>query len=400
MAWVACGVLGIAGLAGCDEHRPLAHDLRLDDPAARLSGLQEGAALVTQLHAVAVVVHWSGRVRALDVDYTALAQADRPVMLVVQFLGQLPATDFVALDVAVQAALKRANDAGVKLAGVEVDYRGSAYRLDAYSTMLAHWRSALLPRGLRLLSSAESDWVVSADFKALAATVDQFVLFTDDVAERNVGYFDRDTTLDGLRQFARRAGKPFWLALPAGGGVVYRDDKAVLLGTEAYPPSDEVRQTKKVRKVALAVLPEQIRAVLEQITKDRPAQLEGVYWVGRFKGEQPPAWTNATWRAIVSGASMPDALKVRAHATSQPGMWSIAVHNPFKVDIGLPETVSLQAACTFSIGEAGYASWHDKAANQVGLRRLRAATIGPGQSVSIGLAHCGQAPEATVVPAR
>jgi uncharacterized protein DUF3142 len=134
-------------------------------------------------------------VTLLPIDRGALAEAHRPVTLVVRIDGARPIAGLVLAPVI--AAAVELRTAGVAVAGIEIDHDCATARLGEYAAWLRERRP---PRDLRFSITALPTWAGSGALADVAAAVDELVVQVHAIRAPTI--FDRARAQADLRAFA------------------------------------------------------------------------------------------------------------------------------------------------------------------------------------------------------
>lgn len=320
-------------------------------------------------------------------DWGAVARSGRPAVLVVRIGGSTPPPVDPAFLAEIGRAVDSATGQGVRVAGIEIDHDCATARLDGYALFLEALRRQL-PPGLPLSITALPTWLPSPLFGAVAGRVDEIVLQVHAVRNPRFGLFDPRSARMWLDQLARRTGTPFRVALPAYGVRVRWGADGRLAGVEGERPTlDGDGPADDQRASELAADPAEVAGLLRGLERNPPPGLRGVVWFRLPTAEDGRAWSLATWRAVMRGASLRTALSVEARDGGAPGLRDLVLVNAGAIDADLPRTVLLGAGCALADGVGGYALRREGA--RPALVRVQGGTLRGGQARVIGWMRCG-----------
>lgn len=246
------------------------------------------------------------RWRSLPLDGPALQATRRPVSLVVRIgprAGPWEATAAPTRLVvnAVRDAWAAARRAGLAPAELQVDFDAATARLANYRELLRIVREEVAPP--RLVFTALPDWLRSADFPALAAEADAYVLQVHSLEkprryEDDYGLFSPDRARAWLAQ-ASALGRAFRVALPTYGYRLVFDaaGKFVALEAEGTP---QVWPAGHRTRVVMADAPPLAKFVNELLASP-PAGCESLVWFRFPISSDELAWRWLTLRRVMRG---------------------------------------------------------------------------------------------------
>src|SRR6185369_6869028 len=130
-----------------------------------------------------------GHLRPTAVEWTALENNGRPVILVVRIDGQLAQWDEEVLLDDLRAVLSWWRQNRVPVAGVEIDHDCGTARLSAYARFLAELRTRI-EDGVPLSITALPAWLSAPNLDTVLAQADEVVLQVHAVQSPRGGLFD------------------------------------------------------------------------------------------------------------------------------------------------------------------------------------------------------------------
>lgn len=380
-AWLAC-----AGLAACHAPpAPLQHDAYVwqrqwnPDVAAALA---QSADLIREWRVLAAQTDARGALQPMALDRAALAATRRPVVLVVRIDGQLPQWDANAL-LAQVVALRDAWN-GPALAGIEIDHDCGTARLPAYADFLARLKRALGATPLSI--TALPAWLSSGELENVTAQADEVVLQVHAVQSPRAGLFDPALARAWIDRFAARVRKPFRVALPTYGSRVSWDGGGRVVAVESEAPL----LAGGTAASELVAAPAEVAKLLTGLRDDPPRGLAGVVWFRLPTVRDTRAWSLPTWRAVIAGAKLEEALATFFQPGAAPGAADIVLRNDGETDARLPARIGLPAGCAVADGVNGYALAY--AEGHPFLRRERDGWLRPHYQRAVGWARCGDSP--------
>lgn len=319
-------------------------------------------------------------VHAFAVDWSALAAARRPVVLVLRIPGAQPAFSVPVLLAVINDARAQAQAAGVDVRGVEIDHDCARARLPAYAEQLRALRGAL-PRELALSITALPDWLHSDALIDVLTAVDSSVLQVHAVAKPGAGLFDAAQALRWTRAFARVTPTPFRVALPAYATRVTQDADGRILAIESdaatMPVFDEDARE-------LVVDPRRVAVVLRRLREAPPASLAGIVWFRLPLASDRRAWSAATLRALVAATDVSLPVAAERVRIGDGANFDVVLRNRQRIDVLAPRTVSVPADCRSGDGVAGYRFDADQARFDTDAPPL----LKPGTARTIGWVQC------------
>lgn len=356
-------LLGVVGLSGSTPQlrtttEPLAHDAYIWQRAWTppvIAAVRGSADLVRAWRVLLAEADRSGRWADVAVPWKDLAGAGRPVVAVVRIDGRLDEARIGALVDQIVARVARASGAaaaagsGNALTGLEIDYDCPTAKLATYARLLAGLRSRL-PRPLALSITALPTWLNSRALESLAPPVDEIVLQVHAVEDPRRGLFDPARAEGWVREFGRRMGRPFRVALPVYDVRVSWHSDGRLASVEGEAPLLNGARDGAV----LGAAPETILRFLNRLSVAAPQGLVGIAWFRLPTDADRRAWSLATWRAVIGGALPPRQIGASLVPTERADLWSVALSNDGATDAPLPRQVRLDKACSLADGANGF----------------------------------------------
>jgi len=216
------------------------------------------------LRVLTLEVSRDGTTTAPAVDTASLVRASRPITAVVRIDGSRLPVDLTL--VPVLERIDRWRQAGVAVAGVEIDHDCATAALTDYTA----WLTTQRPAGLRFSITALPTWATapSATLADLAAAVDEIVLQVHAVRAPTI--FDARSARRWVEQFA------------------------------AAVPSSTIRVALPTYKVALgAARPTDVAAFLRSLEHDPVAGVTGIVWFRLPVATDRTAWPAPVLAAVI-----------------------------------------------------------------------------------------------------
>jgi len=356
-------LLGVVALSGSTAQlrtttEPLAHDAYIWQRAWTppvIAAARGSADLVRAWRVLLAEADRAGRWTDVAVPWKDLLATGRPVVAVIRIDGRLDEArigvlvDQVVAKVAAASGAVAAARPGGALAGLEIDYDCPTSRLATYARFLAELRGRL-PRPLALSITALPTWLNSRALESLAPPLDEIVLQVHAVEDPRRGLFDPMRAEGWVREFGRRIGRPFRVALPVYDVRVRWHADGRLASVEG-----EVPLLNGARDGALlGAAPETILRFLDTLSTASPQGLVGIAWFRLPTDADRRAWSLATWRAVIGGALPPRQVRAALVPTGRPGLWSVSLSNDGATDAPLPRQVRLDKGCELADGANGF----------------------------------------------
>lgn len=216
----------------------------------------------------------------------------------------------------IRRVIASAREHGVGPVEVQLDYDAATASLGDYRGVLERVRAAVQP--LPLTFTILPTWMGSAQFPALAAAADGFILQVHSLekprtVDAPVVLFDGAKAREWIRQ-AAGFGRPFRVALPTYGYRVGFAADGHFLGLEAEgaPRSWPAGTTVRVAWADAA----EVAKLVEELQRARPANCTGVSWFRFPCRADELAWRWVTLQTAMSGARTHADFGVRLEASS------------------------------------------------------------------------------------
>lgn len=329
---------------------PLPHDAyvwqRIWTPAV-IAAASQSADIVRNWRILIAEGDRSGRWTTVSVPWDDVLATGRPVVGVIRIDGRLDEDRMTAALERVVTTLS-APKTLQSIAGVEIDYDCPTSKLSTYAKFLAALR-ARLPASIALSITALPTWLSSSALSSLGAHLNEVVLQVHAVDDPRRGLFDPDQAERWVRDFGRRIGRPFRVALPAYDvRVTWRRD-----GRLAAVES-EVPLLAGAGGELLNARPEAVAGLLQALRRSAPAELIGIVWFRLPTEADSRAWSLETWRAVVIDRLSPARASASLVPAEQPDLWKVVLSNDGTVDAPLPARVRLDPACQAADGANGF----------------------------------------------
>jgi hypothetical protein len=286
---------------------------------------------------------------SVEPDWAALAEARVDATLVFRARSELArALSSNTRDVTsarlvqtLQASMEAASRAGVHVAGLQMDYDCPTAQLEPYAAFIKTLRQAVPQTPLSI--TALPTWLPDPAFRALAATVDHYVLQVHSFERPKL--MDKPLTICEAKQAAtwieqaERVGKPYRLALPTYGYRVAFDPDGHFAGIDAeneqniWPASYQVKE-------AMAN-PREIAAIVARVQQNPPNHLRGIVWFRLPISTDKRNWTWDTLRAVMAGQAPAETCTAELR-DPQPGLLEVWVKNTGDISTTSQVRVTLQ----------------------------------------------------------
>ena len=292
----------------------------------------------------------AGRWTTVAIPWADLQAVHRPVVGVIRIDGRLDEGRMPAM---LDQIMSRVEPVSANLAGVEIDYDCPTSRLPAYAHFLAGLRSRLvhsIARPIALSITALPTWMTSTELERLTQPLDEVVLQVHAVDDPRRGLFDPVQAERWVREFGRRIGRPFRVALPAYDvRVTWRAD-----GRLASVEGETPLLMGSSHGELLGAAPEAVLRFLQTLQRAGPDGLIGIAWFRLPTDADTRAWSLQTWRAVITGALPPARLSAGLVPAERSDLWTITLSNDGSVDAMLPRQVRLDSACEMADGANGF----------------------------------------------
>lgn len=288
----------------------------------------------------------SGRWTAVAVPWSEIRATGRPIVAVLRIDGRL---DEARMPATVEHIVSTIEKAGGGLTGVEIDYDCPTSKLPGYARFLAALRARLRPT-LALSITALPTWLGAPHLDRLAADLSEVVLQVHAIDDPRRGLFDPVRAERWVREFGRRIGKPFRVALPAYDVRVTWQADGRLASVEGEVPLLAGAADGEV----LGAPPEAVLGFLRSLDLSAPVGLIGVVWFRLPVDADARSWSTETWRAVVAARLPPIRLSAGLVPTETPDLWNVTLSNDGLADAALPRQVRLDPACAMADGANGF----------------------------------------------
>ena len=304
---------------------------------------------VSQLGAVvalATEIGWTnGRLETVDVAWHAdsLRAAGVPIGLALRVgpcsktLMRDPAS-LAAVVSHAQRIVRSANQQGIALAELQLDFDCATSRLDGYAEWVRAVAAAVAPVPVTI--TVLPTWMESGRFGALVRETAGFVLQVHSVdkarmEDANPSLCDERLARRWIEQ-AARFGVPFRVALPTYGYLAVLDDRGSLRALVAESPVVPAESASRVRHVHAD--PDAMAMLVLELCLSRPALLRGVIWYRLpVEGDQLN-WSWPTLQRVARGERPQPALRVSPERDGN-GLVEVEARNDGDADAALPGAV-------------------------------------------------------------
>ena len=307
--------------------------------------MAEGRGTFSGYRVLAAESQRNGELIVFERDLALLERTQQPVIAVMRLNGSDPSPATTELAVRIAAVAREWRAAGVRLAGVEIDFDCATARLPQYARLLDQLR-ADWPIGLRLSITALPAWLDAPALPDLLRIVDESVLQVHAVQAPATGLFDPDAARRWIDTYAQRSPKPFDVALPAYGMRVGFDDGGRAVTAEGETPRDS--QIADLRE--LRVGPEQVASLLRGLEHARPERMRDVVWFRLPTAQDHRAWSLDMLRAVIAGDALKPVVRVTFEIADN-GARDLSLANVGVIDAPAPRRVVV-AAFGCSAGDA------------------------------------------------
>jgi hypothetical protein len=285
----------------------------------------------------------TGRWTAFDVSWADIRATGRPVIAVVRIDGRLDEARMPVL-------LDRISIVSEGIAGVEIDYDCPTSKLGAYATFLAEMRRRL-PASIALSITALPTWMSSNLLPSLGADVAEMILQVHAVDDPRRGLFDPDQAERWAREFGRRVGRPFRVAVPAYDVRVSWRPDGRRAGVEGEVP---LLLGGASDNATLTAAPEAVLHLIRALEARPPEGWAGIVWFRLPTDIDRHAWSYDTWRAVVAGRLPRAHVSAELVPTDRPALWTVTLSNNGPVDAMVPRSLRLDPSCAAADGANGF----------------------------------------------
>jgi hypothetical protein len=342
--------------------------------------LRDSDDIVATWHVLGAEMDAEGRWAATAPDYAALAAVRQPVVLVLRLDGRADRLEADTVAAQLLDRLDAWHRAGVRVAGVEIDYDCAIARLPAYTAFLTRLRQGL---ELPLAITALPTWLQSPDLDALLAVPDSSILQVHAVLDPVLGLFNPRRAAAWADGYARHTRRPWRVALPSYGTRVAWDDTGRIIGIESERPA----LAPAARATELLAQPPVLADFVAGLQHQPPAGLAGLVWFRLPTDNDQRAWSAATWRAVLTRQPLrPD---VALTAVGAGPARDLLLVNRGNADAALPGIIRIASDCAAADGINGYALERD--ATGIYLRSTQDGLLRAHFQRNIGWLRCNDA---------
>lgn len=342
--------------------------------------LQESQHSFSQLRVLAAQAHPQEGWISANVDLQQLQKAQRPIIAVVRLDGQLSSLNTPQLLQQIQQLVQHWQQQPMQLVGLEIDYDSGTTKLPAYVDFLRALRQQL-PQSLSLSMTVLPAWLDAPALAELRAITDHSVLQVHAVNRIAQGLFDPKQAATWIERYQQQAQRPFYVALPAYGAAV----------TASGAIESEVSLPEAGARQEYTVDPRAVAALMQQIKRQRPAQLKGWVWFRLPLPNDQRAWAWSTLQKVMTEQPLQAQLQLRANPTTA-GLYDLTLVNFGDLPAVLPASIDLQAqAC--SVADIRPTYQLNLQANRVHLQlnpQLPNKTLAAGKRQILGWIRCDQ----------
>lgn len=314
------------------------------------------------------------------VDLTALQQDGRPVIVVVRIDGTITELQHLSIAWTLKPLLKRWQDAGVKVAGVEIDYDSPRSQLPLYQVWLKQLKTNLPPE-LPLRITALPDWLLAGEFPELLSAVDGMTLQLHSILSPEQGLFDVDVAKAWVRQLLVWEPKSFDIALPAYHSALI----AAPTSKSGYVVESEVPIASKGERREMYVDPASVAEFLDWLQQTQPEGLANVVWFRLPLPQDKRAWPLPTLQAVIQ--QQPLAAKIELALTGEAPLFELVANNSGNTAGAMPKSIDLQGTnCSGMDALVDYQL--SQAGDEISLKRSKNLGLAAGQKLKLGWFRC------------
>jgi hypothetical protein len=291
------------------------------------------------------------------VNMPLLKQDGRPVTLVLRLDGQIPKLPQQQLTEKLQPILALYQQAGIELAGIEIDYDCARSQLAAYRLWLTQFHAAL-PKDLPVSITALPDWLKSAEFGPLSAQVSQLTMQLHAVLSPEQGLFAPELAKKWAIAAAAQSQSPLYFALPAYHSALISpasNNKTAQSSTAApqYWVESEVPLDIQGERKELRVDPLLVQQWLFWLQQQQLARVKGIVWFRLPLPSDQRSWAYATLAAVASGQPLKTDLQLRLQKT--PAGFDLIAKNHGNLALLFATPIRLKASnCNGADALAGF----------------------------------------------
>lgn len=314
------------------------------------------------------------------VDLTALQQDGRPVIVVVRIDGTITELQHLSIAWTLKPLLKRWQDAGIKVAGVEIDYDSARSQLPLYQVWLKQLKTNLPPE-LPLRITALPDWLLAGEFPELLSAVDGITLQLHSILSPEQGLFDIDVAKAWVRQLLVWEPKSFDIALPAYHSALIASPNS----KSGYVVESEVPIASKGERREMYVDPASVAEFLDWLQQTQPEGLANVVWFRLPLPQDKRAWPLPTLQAVIR--QQPLAAKIELTLTGEAPLFELVAKNSGNTAGAMPKIIDLQGTnCSGMDALVDYQL--NQAGDEISLERNKNLGLAAGQQLKLGWFRC------------
>ncbi len=314
------------------------------------------------------------------VDLTALQQDARPVIVVVRIDGTITELQHLSIAWTLKPLLKRWQDAGVKVAGVEIDYDSPRSQLPLYQVWLKQLKTNL-PNDLPLRITALPDWLLAGEFPDLLSAVDGITLQLHSILSPEQGLFDVDVAKAWVRQLLVWEPTSFDIALPAYHSALI----AAPTSKSGYVVESEVPIKSQGERREMYVDPASVAEFLDWLQQTQPEGLANVVWFRLPMPHDKRAWPLPTLQAVIR--QLPLAANIELSITGQAPLFELVAKNTGNTPGAMPEIIDLLGTnCSGMDPLADYVL--QQTGDEISLKRSKNLGLAAGQQLKLGWFRC------------
>ena len=227
---------------------------------------------------------------------------------------------------AISKMIKITPPEGCGIIGIQIDYDCPTSKLSDYVKFIKLIKKRF--KDLEISITALPTWLDSADFPALAASCDYYVLQVHsfkvpDTLEEALKPFSPEIVFFWVKK-ASNIGYPFYVSLPTYGYEVSFNEKGKFLGLRAETPPIKYKQGTK--HAIVVTDPWKVLSFLDEIDKKEPKHFLGFCWFRLPLTTDEFNWSIDTLRQIMLRQTPRASIKSEIDSP-QPGLFEIYVTN-------------------------------------------------------------------------
>jgi hypothetical protein len=288
------------------------------------------------------------------------------------------------LAVLTRSVVIEANEKGISLAEIQIDYDCPESKLDDYRGLLPILRNVAAP--VPVTFTALPSWMGQRrSFEKLIAASDGYVLQVHSLVppsspRADFSVLKAEAARDWVEE-AARFGRPFRVALPTYGYLAAFDGSGKLVGLSAEGPLLSWPAGARLREARTD--PAAAAGLVREWTRERPPALTGILWYRLPVAGDRLNWTMPTLRAVMAGRVPRGGVRVAVRAP-EPGLVEIDLINPAEGETAEPSPISIgwrNGALLAMDGLAGYQAMRVQGA--VHLEHRQPGRLRPGERRTI-----------------